>query len=74
MTDAAREHIADTTYVPEYGARPVKRFLQKELETELGKMIIKDVVHEGAVAVVDVEQGALTIRAEDAAEGSRKQD
>ncbi|HOJ80948.1 MAG TPA: ATP-dependent chaperone ClpB [Clostridiales bacterium] len=64
ITDAAKEHIADTTYVPEYGARPVKRFLQKELETELGKMIIKDVIHEGSVAVVDAEQGSLTIRAE----------
>ena len=42
ITDAAKEHIADTTYVPEYGARPVKRFLQKQLETELGRMIIKD--------------------------------
>ena len=64
ITDAAKEHIADTTYVPEYGARPVKRFLQKELETELGKMIIKDVIHEGSTVVVDAEQGSLTIRAE----------
>ena len=56
ITDAAKEHIADTTYVPEYGARPVKRFLQKQLETELGRMIIKDAIHEGSTAVVDVER------------------
>ena len=61
ITDAAKEHIAATTYVPEYGARPVKRFLQKELETELGKMIIKDIIREGSTAVVDVEDGSLTI-------------
>jgi ATP-dependent Clp protease ATP-binding subunit ClpB len=64
ITDAAKEHIADTTYVPEYGARPVKRFLQKQLETELGRMIIKDAIHEGSTAVVGVEQGSLAIRAE----------
>jgi ATP-dependent Clp protease ATP-binding subunit ClpB len=64
ITDAAKEYIADTTYVPEYGARPVKRFLQKQLETELGRMIIKDAIHEGSTAVVGVEQGSLAIRAE----------
>jgi ATP-dependent Clp protease ATP-binding subunit ClpA len=42
----------------------VKRFLQKQLETELGRMIIKDAIHEGSTAVVGVEQGSLAIRAE----------
>ena len=53
-----------TTYVPEYGARPVKRYLQRELDTELGKMIIRDAIHEGSTAIVDVEQGSLIIRTE----------
>jgi ATP-dependent Clp protease ATP-binding subunit ClpB len=64
ITDAAKEYIAETTYVPEYGARPVKRYLQRELETELGKMIIRDAIHEGSTAIVDVEQGSLIIRTE----------
>ncbi len=63
VTDAAKNYIADTAYTPEYGARPVKRFLQKELETELGRMIIKDIIHDGSRAVVDAANGALSISA-----------
>ncbi len=62
VTDAAKEFIADTAYTPEYGARPVKRYLQKELETELGRMIIKDTIHDGSQVVVDADGGALFIR------------
>jgi ATP-dependent Clp protease ATP-binding subunit ClpB len=62
VTDAAKEFIADTAYTPEYGARPVKRFLQKELETELGRMIIKDIVNDGSRAVVDTDGQSLVIR------------
>jgi ATP-dependent Clp protease ATP-binding subunit ClpB len=64
VTDAAKEYIAESSYSPEYGARPVKRFLQKELETELGKLIIKDIIHEGSTVVVDAENGSLSIRVE----------
>ncbi|MGE5614805.1 MAG: ATP-dependent chaperone ClpB [Bacillota bacterium] len=62
VTDAAKSHIADTAYTPEYGARPVKRFLQKELETELGKLIVKGDVSEDSRVLVDVEGGSLVIR------------
>jgi ATP-dependent Clp protease ATP-binding subunit ClpB len=65
VTEKAKEFIADTAYTPEYGARPVKRFLQKELETELGRMIIKDTIHEGSKALVDTDGRSLVIRAED---------
>lgn len=61
VTDEAKEYIADSSYSPEYGARPVKRYLQKELETELGKMIIKDEVHDGSTVIVDAGQQGLTI-------------
>jgi ATP-dependent Clp protease ATP-binding subunit ClpB len=62
VTDAAKEFIADTAYSPEYGARPVKRYLQRELETELGRRIIKGIVREGSQVVVDTEGGSLIIR------------
>ncbi len=65
VTDAARNFIADTAYTPEYGARPVKRFLQKELETELGKLIIKGIVTDGSKVMVDAEDDALIIRKAD---------
>ena len=61
VTDAAKEFIADTSYTPEYGARPVKRFLQKELETEIGKLIIKGIAGEGSSIVADMEEGSLVI-------------
>jgi len=64
VTDAAKEFIADKSYTPEYGARPVKRFLQKELETEIGKLIIKGTAGEGSSIVADVEAGDLVIRPE----------
>ena len=64
VTDAAKEFVADMAYTPEYGARPVKRFLQKELETELGKQIIKGAVKDGSNVVVDAAGGGLEIRPE----------
>jgi ATP-dependent Clp protease ATP-binding subunit ClpB len=64
ISDKAKEFVADTAYTPEYGARPVKRFLQKELETEIGKLIIKGDVKDGSTIVVDTEAGELVIRAE----------
>jgi ATP-dependent Clp protease ATP-binding subunit ClpB len=62
VTEAAKNYIADTAYTPEYGARPVKRFLQKELETELGKLIIKGEVSEDSRVVVDTAGGSIVIR------------
>lgn len=62
VTDKAKEFVADTAYTPEYGARPVKRYLQKELETNLGKLIIKGDVSEGTHVLVDMEDNSLVIR------------
>lgn len=62
VTDAAKSFIADTAYTPEYGARPVKRLLQKELETELGKLIIKGEVTDGDKVNVDVSENSLIIK------------
>lgn len=62
VSDSAKEFIADVTYTPEYGARPVKRFLQKEIETQLGKLIIQGVAKEGSSVVADMEDNKLTFR------------
>ncbi len=64
ITGRAKEFVADEAYSPEYGARPVKRYLQKELETELGKLIIKGLVKEGSRVVVDTEGDSIVIRPE----------
>ncbi len=64
LTDAARTYIVRTGYDPSYGARPLKRVIQKEVETALGRMILKGEVHDGQTVLVDAGSGGLTFRAE----------
>ncbi len=63
LTDAARDHFANTGYDPVYGARPLKRLLQREIETTLGRKILAGEVTEGSRVVVDVGPGGLTFTA-----------
>jgi ATP-dependent Clp protease ATP-binding subunit ClpB len=64
LTDAARDHFASTGYDPVYGARPLKRLLQKEIETSLARRILAGDVSEGSRVVVDVgPNGQLTFAA-----------
>jgi len=53
LTDAARNHLVHTGYDPQYGARPLKRAIQKKIETPLGRLILKGEVHDGQTIVVD---------------------
>jgi len=64
LTDAAREHVADAGYDPVYGARPLKRYLQHEVETRLGRAIIAGEVPDGSRVTVDWNGQALTLRVE----------
>jgi ATP-dependent Clp protease ATP-binding subunit ClpB len=64
LTDRALEHFATTGYDPVYGARPLKRLLQREIETTLGRQIIAGTVRENSRVVVDAEGGSLTFRSE----------
>jgi ATP-dependent Clp protease ATP-binding subunit ClpB len=52
VTDEAKAYIADEAYTPAYGARPVKRYLQKAVETEIGKRIIRGDLNEGKKIVI----------------------
>src|SRR5439155_6580655 len=63
LTDAAKEHLVRVGYDPAYGARPLKRALQKEIETPLGRLILKGEIHGGQHVSVDVERGTLTFHA-----------
>ncbi|HWE51524.1 MAG TPA: ATP-dependent chaperone ClpB [Bryobacteraceae bacterium] len=55
LTDEARTHLVKTGYDPVYGARPLKRAIQKEVETRLGRLIISGKVHDGEEVVVDYD-------------------
>ena len=61
LTAAAREHIAHEAYDPVYGARPLKRYLQHQLETRLGRALISGEVAEGAQLSIDYRDGELQL-------------
>jgi ATP-dependent Clp protease ATP-binding subunit ClpB len=62
ITDTAREFIAQKGFDPVFGARPLKRFLQHELETRIGREIIRGEVLDGATITVDLKDGQLAIK------------
>uniref|UniRef100_UPI0040569CEC ATP-dependent chaperone ClpB n=1 Tax=Agathobacter sp. TaxID=2021311 RepID=UPI0040569CEC len=64
LTDAATAFIVEHGYDPIYGARPLKRFLQKHVETLSAKLILADKVQMGSTIVIDVENGKLVAKAE----------
>lgn len=55
LTDAAKEYIIENGYDPIYGARPLKRFIQRKLETLIAREIISGAVSQGAVIRVDYD-------------------
>jgi ATP-dependent Clp protease ATP-binding subunit ClpB len=55
LTGAAKAFIAEHAYDPQYGARPLKRYLQKHVETLSAKLILSDLVHAGDTIVIDVD-------------------
>ena len=60
LTDKGKRFIAREAYDPNYGARPVKRFLQKHVETALATRIIKGEIADGDVVVIDSDGETLT--------------
>ncbi|MEG0766338.1 MAG: ATP-dependent chaperone ClpB [Clostridia bacterium] len=59
VTPEAEAFIADASYAPVYGARPVKRYVQKQVETQIARTVIGDGLHEGDTLVLDAADGAL---------------
>jgi ATP-dependent Clp protease ATP-binding subunit ClpB len=64
LTEPARQFVARTGYDPVYGARPLKRFLQHELESKIARSLIGGQVTDGSVVRVDVKGGALAVEIE----------
>ncbi len=61
LTEAVRSFIARRAYDPVFGARPLKRFLQHEVETRIGRALIAGEIADGAVLRIDLEDGELTV-------------
>ncbi|MEM7202361.1 MAG: ATP-dependent chaperone ClpB [Planctomycetota bacterium] len=70
LSDEARALIARRGYDPVFGARPLKRFLQHELETRIGRALIAGEVPDGSTVHVEVAAGELAIRHEEPAAAS----
>ena len=64
LTDSAKAFITENGYDPVYGARPLKRYLQKNVETLAAKLILADEVREGDTILIGTDNGALTARVE----------
>ena len=67
VTDDAKTFLGNKGYDPVYGARPLKRYLQRELETRLGRKLIAGDVPDGSTVTVGVDGGELVITAQAAA-------
>ncbi len=61
LSDAAVDFIARKAYEPVYGARPLKRFLQHELETRIGRALIQGKIFDGEVISIDEQDGHLNV-------------
>jgi ATP-dependent Clp protease ATP-binding subunit ClpB len=59
LTDAAAGYVARVGYDPVFGARPLKRAIQKEIETPLGRSILKGEIRDGQKVLVDLKDGRL---------------
>ena len=62
LTDAAKEFVVEGGYEPMYGARPLKRYLQKHVETLAARLLLEGNVGRGDVIIIDVTDGHLSAR------------
>jgi ATP-dependent Clp protease ATP-binding subunit ClpB len=62
LTETARTFLVRTGYDPTYGARPLKRAIQKEIETPLARLLLKGELHDGQTVEVDLDAGRGELR------------
>ena len=59
--EEAKQLIVDSSYDPSFGARPLKRYIQRNLETLIAREILADNVHQGDTIKIGVSDGELTV-------------
>jgi ATP-dependent Clp protease ATP-binding subunit ClpB len=64
LTETGRAHVARAGYDPVYGARPLRRYIQREVETRIGRALLSGEIREGATIVVDAVDGRIDVRHE----------
>jgi ATP-dependent Clp protease ATP-binding subunit ClpC len=66
LTDAAQDKIADEGFDPEYGARPLRRAIQKHVEDRLSEELLKGTIEKGQKVVLDVTDGEFIVKSSEA--------
>jgi ATP-dependent Clp protease ATP-binding subunit ClpB len=61
VTDAARHFIAEQGFDPAYGARPLRRFIARDVETLIGRAVLRGDLPEGALIAIDLRDGQLSV-------------
>ncbi|GAC1394316.1 MAG: ATP-dependent chaperone ClpB [Ktedonobacteraceae bacterium] len=61
ISDTAKGYLALRSYDPQFGARPLKRVLQKEIENRIARAILNGTLHDGGTVTIDLQDGALTL-------------
>lgn len=62
ITPSAKDFIAENGYDPLYGARPLKRYIQRNIETMIAKKIIRDDISPDTVMTIDVENNNFVVK------------
>jgi len=62
LTDEAKTYLANAGYDPNFGARPLKRLIQHEIQDPLALLLLSGEVHEGDTVVVEAGSSGLTLR------------
>jgi ATP-dependent Clp protease ATP-binding subunit ClpB len=65
ITDAAKKYLGEAGYSESYGARPLQRVIQREVETNVGKFIVSGKALEGSKVVVDADERGIVVRVEE---------
>ncbi len=62
LTDAARDLLAEMGYDPQFGARPLKRIIQREVENRIARDILDGTIHDGDTVEIDAKAGKLVMK------------
>ena len=61
LTPSALQHLGERGYDPVYGARPLKRLIQQELETPIARLLVKGELRDGDTISIDLKNGSLVL-------------
>jgi len=73
LSDAAREHLVHVGYDPAFGARPLKRAIQKEVETPLARRLVAGEIRDGQSVHVDEKRGELVFEIDSLSKDTKKE-